>query len=1178
MTTSIDVPYPNRGLASAALDQYRDVMRDFIMRGLSLVEGGRPEDLIRRALPESKAITYDKKDTNRSSLTEGTFDESHFPHIVQSYFQKFSDLLVSDYDRRRDFQYLLWVIKDYRNALSHVPEVKSDITLKSARQMVETIAKALQTIQADYSESAIANVDKFLQQLSDINRSEGKNQAKEFTKVPWRDAIVPHQDVIGGLLRQEQFAADLQRVYDGTAEGTLYGNPVMFFRHTYLTEGITTLLKESLRRLAGKGGHPIIQAQTGFGGGKTHSLIALYHMVNSGSIIGNTSEEVEDQENRVRIREIIRDSGVDVDEELRPAISVLHGTFLSPTDSRTTEKGDPLNTLWGVMAYQLAGQSGYDIIRDAAYSGSSPGGQQLQALFHEAGPSLILVDEIVNYARNLNDTQLDRLYSFFQTLTDAIPATEDVVMVLSLPASEREQGDTLGVEITSRLETILGRVQAVWRPVEDREGFEVIRRRLFQDSTCNEAVREAISDEFSKLYRRNNVRNKLPDEARTEDYIQRIKASYPIHPEVFDRIFDDWSTYAKFQRTRGALRMMALFIHHLYHGDNDDPLIMPGNLPFYHQDVSGEFLNLLGENWNPVITEVDYDESRVRAIDSKSSSTRQYEIAQRIARTVFLGSMPERQSPGLNDRQIRVGVIMPGLPQNDYDNVLRSMEDQLYYLYRRDGRRYFSSEINVERAVEDRRSKFQYEDDDNEIARRLQDLCTDDRIIVCPENASDVPDEPKTRTVILWPECVRSSSKDTATEEAIEITRFCEEGQPRRFSNALLFNAMHGSRQATVRSIARKILAWNSLVNGKDRIEHLSEQGKQQITSEIDNARQDLDKQLAHAYNYVAGPVSVGIDEIECKWEAMRFSVGDRLEEEIPKFLDLADGRWFGKPTDPRILEVAKQAIEANKTHKHASLNDVIVRLASDSESPRLSGINHIHEAVVHLSKAHGLGYANSYDEDTGNYVSLVTSGGRIPDAISLNDLLIDPEVAEVAGELVALGQLEESDDGVLESSEEGNGRSTMEEPLTVIAGSVEEGTSRVDELEADNATDPSGGTQDEVLSAQESSWIPPNTVELRYRPQGSVASHREARRFINQAITDLEELGVSVSVKQETIVTSVSEIQNVARNIEANESSTVEIVVTFDQAVDTTEEIGEVIKELEEQAARGDSIKLQTR
>ena len=1248
-TISMTTEYPNRALAYEALNPYRDAMRDFIVEGLRSIEGD-PRELIKKVLPSEMASDFDKN-TGPESQLKSTFEEAHFPHIVKGYWEVFRELLVNNYDKRGDFQNLLWDIKSHRNSNTHHGyDVKSDISIDRAKRMIEAISKVLRTIQ---KESAADEVDRYLQQVTGRNQ-EIDNRANELNRIPWREAIEPHPDIIDGLLMQSQFAANLQEVYDGRAEDTIYGNPVMFFRHTYLTEGMTNLLREALRRLAGQGSHPIIQAQTGFGGGKTHSLIALYHMVKSGLIVGNTSEEAEDQENRTRIREIFRDSGVGLEEELKPAVSVLHGTYLAPTDNNTTIAGDPLNTLWGVMAYQLAGQTGYDIIGQAARTGSPPGGQQLATLFHEAGPSLILVDEIVNYARALDETQIDRLYTFFQTLTDAIPATKNVVMVVALPASEREQGDSRGVEITRRLETIMGRVQAVWRPVEDREGFEVIRRRLFQDSTCDEEVREAVCKEFRSLYGRSNLKTKLPDEAKTEDYIQRIKASYPIHPEVFDRIFDDWSTYANFQRTRGSLRMMALFVHHLYYSDNRDPLIMPGNLPFFHGDVSGEFLTHLGENWNPVITEVDSVDSRVRAIDARNATSRQSEIAQRIARTIFFGSMPERQYPGLSDRQIRLGVVTPGISLNNYDSALKSIEDQLYYIYRKEGRRHFSSDINVDRAFEHRRGIFQNEDDDGEIAKRIRDLCSDDRIVVCPETTEEVPDEPVTRTVILWPEFVYSpNSRDTASADAKEITIYCGEGQPRRFPNALLFNAMHGSRQANLRRIARRIQAWESLVFGGEKIEHLNEAGKRRAEAEINAARQELDQQLAYAYDYVAEPILAGNDDIMFKWEAVRFVQGHRLEEEIPKFMDSTDSRWFAKHTDSGVLEAAKQAIEANKPDHHATVNDVIALLATDLKFPRMAGLAHVQSAVTHLVNTQAVGYANSYDPDSGVYVGLVVANDQVLDNISMTDLLIDPEAGIASEKVQMLAQPRESNgndpeestdqpelevqaaedilsiatqaeppeqqdeqapdqwtdtkspiaalngsklpgeenkaDNPTEYNGESQGESDdTEEPTELEVQAAEDILSTVTQAEPllveDNKVakpmDYSNAIQNEIPFTNEHSRNPAHTVELiRYTPQNAT-SHLKTRAFINQTINDLREAGVIATVRQETTITTFTELTNVPANIETNgdnrnnsEITKTEIVITLLTLADVPEE---TIRLLREHAGEEGSIKLQ--
>ena len=243
----------------------------------------------------------------------------------------------------------------------------------------------------------------------------------------------------------------------------------------------------ALKRLGGKGGHPVIQMKTGFGGGKTHSLIALYHLVNSVNELANVPAE----QTRTEIRGILKDA--EWNGSIPPKVAVLSGTWLSPTDTSVTEKGDALNTLWGAMAYQLGGQEGYNKIRKAAKRQDiSPGGEQLDRLFKHVGPCVILIDELVAYMLNTGEN-LEVNYAFVQILSEAVRRADNVVLVVTLPQSEREAGGTKGAEVLATLETRMGRVESIWKPLETNEAFEVVRRRLFgneidtveRDRTCN---------------------------------------------------------------------------------------------------------------------------------------------------------------------------------------------------------------------------------------------------------------------------------------------------------------------------------------------------------------------------------------------------------------------------------------------------------------------------------------------------------------------------------------------------------------------------------------------------------------------------------------------------------------------------------------------------------------------
>ncbi len=300
---------------------------------------------------------------------------------------------------------------------------------------------------------------KSLHTLLDLIDRRPRRKTTDLT--PWRDVIRPNNDVIEGTFRKSEFAADLQEVYDGNAKTEEYGEAEIFFNQTYITPGLRDLLINTLKRLAGKGGDPVIQLKTGFGGGKTHSLIALYHLISGANILRELPTDGEYARLRQEIDEIISEAEWDPNIPINVNVSVLVGTYLSTTDSDKTKQGDPLHTLWGRMAEQLGGQDAYDFIRDAALEGISPGGNQLDDLFEYVGPSVILIDELVAYVRNVDTDVQARLYTFIQTLTQSIRRSKNVVLVATLPEGKTQAGGQVGVTVLDELEEILNAFKVV---------------------------------------------------------------------------------------------------------------------------------------------------------------------------------------------------------------------------------------------------------------------------------------------------------------------------------------------------------------------------------------------------------------------------------------------------------------------------------------------------------------------------------------------------------------------------------------------------------------------------------------------------------------------------------------------------------------------------------------------
>ncbi|HNX78022.1 MAG TPA: DUF499 domain-containing protein, partial [Candidatus Rifleibacterium sp.] len=472
---------------------------------------------------------------------------------------------------------------------------------------------------------------------------------------PWREIAIPHQDVLEGTFQQAEFAADITAVRSGKAMRE-YQDAVAFFQRTFITEGMRLLLIQVARRLNGKGGEPVIQLQTAFGGGKTHTMLAVYHLASRSCPLTDLAG----------IPQIIEQAGL---KDIKHAkIAVLDGNAHSPGQPWKHGK-QSIKTLWGELAWQLGGEEGYAMLKQADTTGTSPGKDILVELLSKYAPCVILIDELLAYIRQFNDAMqlsggsFDSNMSFIQALTESCKIVPNAITLASLPESEVEAGSDRGRSALLALEKIFGRVQAIWKPVATEESFEIVRRRLFEP-VKNEVAREAVCRKFIETYVAEGAR--LPGETQESEYFDRLMRAYPIHPEVFDRLYEDWSTLENFQRTRGVLKLMAKIIYRLWKNDNRDMMIMPGSLPLYDNESRNELLNHLGPGWDPVIEkDVDGDRSETAALEMKEARFGTLNAARRVARTVFLGSAPASVSTrpgirGIDKARILLGCLEPG--------------------------------------------------------------------------------------------------------------------------------------------------------------------------------------------------------------------------------------------------------------------------------------------------------------------------------------------------------------------------------------------------------------------------------------------------------------------------------------------------------------------------------------
>lgn len=667
----------------------------------------------------------------------------------------------------------------------------------------------------------------------------------------WREVITPHEDVLEGTFLASEFAADLTKVVHGTAPPE-YQDPVRFFERTVITEGMRLLLRSVAQRLAGKGGDPVIQIQTSFGGGKTHTMMAVLHMAR-GEVTPTAM---------VGIPRLLDEAGVGT--LLRGKVAILDGNALSPSVPRK-HHGVTANTLWGEMAYQLGGTEGYAMVAEADRDGTSPGKETLAALFERFGPAIILMDETVAYLRQFEADKsyrggtFDSNLSFIQALTEAAASVPTAMVLASLPESKLEIGDGRGAEALASLQKYFGRIEAVWKPVATEEAFEIVRRRLFGPVTDEKACKETCRA-FADLYE--DQADVFPAETRESNYLQRLRSSYPIHPEVFDRLYEDWSTLPRFQRTRGVLRLMARIIHVLWRTDNRDALILPASLPLDDIELRGELVKYLDGSWEPVMEkDVDGPSAQPRRIDDEVPNLGSLQACRRAARTIFLGSAPsvrEQRVRGISTERVHLGCVQPGQSSGRYDDALHRLGGRLHHLYQSNDRYWFDLRPNLRREMEERMRRLDtWADVHPEIQRRLAQAIGKglfDAVHVFVEH-QHIKDDEDLRLIVLEPDAThrRGQGDSPAIRRAKEILEKRGE-DTRSHQNRLLFLALDQNQLIPLRDQTRHYLAWASICEAADELS-LDRHHEKQAEENKNKASATLKKVLRDAYQHLLVPV-----------------------------------------------------------------------------------------------------------------------------------------------------------------------------------------------------------------------------------------------------------------------------------------------------------------------------------
>lgn len=980
----------NKERIGRALDHLRDGLYPFIEREMKAIHRDRWLTAASSCLPDHYVARRDVNKVLQEDISA----------LLIVLWEQWNNVFKQTLGRTE--RSIVSELRDTRNDWAHTSTISSDDTYRA----LDSITRLLNAIAAPQADL----VEKQKQELLRLRYDEqarretrrAASSAIEGTPInglkPWREIVTPHQDVASGRYQQAEFAADLWQVFldEGSDE---YRIPTEFFRRTYLTEGLKHLLTNALTRLSGKGGDPVIELQTNFGGGKTHAMLSLYHLC-----FGVAAKDLPGLE------PVFTQAGVNEPPQDVNTV-VLVGNKISPGQPHQKSDGTLVHTLWGEIAWQLGGKEGYEMIRQSDETATNPG-DVLKAVFNRYAPCLILVDEWVAYARQLhpeNDLpsgSFDTHITFAQTLSESAKNADRTLLIVSIPASEIEKGGERGHEATERLKNAIGRVESPWRPASAEESFEIVRRRLFQSLDAEAYVaRDAVVRAFFEMYQKQA--QEFPSECKDASYKRRLEEAYPIHPELFDRLYSDWSSLDKFQRTRGVLRLMAKVIHTLWERDDKNLLIMPASIAIDDAQVQSELTRYLDDNWVPIIEkDVDGSKSLPVSIDNDNPNLGRYSACRRVTRTIYLGSAPTVRvaNKGLEDRRIKLGCVQPGESVATFGDALRRLTDQATYLYVDSSNRYWiSTQPNVTRTAQDRATQF-LENKELIWQEIIKQLKRDKQrgefagVHIAPDSSADIPDDSSmgVRLVVLSPEYshISKATNSAAREQVAEILN--KKGTaPRYFKNLLVFLVSDKSKLVPLEQAISQFLAWDSIVNEESL--DLSAAQKNQATAKLEQAKKDVSTFLNEAYHWLLVPQQPDPQGV-IEWSETRLQGNDSLILKASRKLVHEENLIVNYAANRLRLEALDRYLWRDTNH--IDLKRLWDYLAQYLYLPRLRDekvlLQAIQEGVNAVIWDENFAYATGWDESKQRYLGLKAGANNLSTpAISSQNLIVKPEIAQ---------------------------------------------------------------------------------------------------------------------------------------------------------------------------------------
>ena len=917
----------NHEALGRGLRLYTDAMRDLMGERLGAAFPGKWwEQGVLRALSrqQSDNLRRERERNPDRGLTE-LLEPVHFRALVAKNRQAFEGL----FPKFQVADSYLTQAAQARNEWAHPRS--GDVLADDAAHALYAMAQLL--TMADLPEAAeVESIRKRVLRIKETPASEfppaatAEMPAAEPGALPWWWQVCEPREGFRDPDRIDEsiFAATLGGVFAGAAREE-YGDPVRFLGHTYFTENLTQLTRDVVTRLNGGDGAAVTEVQTPFGGGKTHALLTLYHLVNSPEI-ALAQPSVEEALDGLRVPDGAR-------------VLVFDGQEAGGDAPVLKEDGASVSTLWGELAHQALGAARFSsLVGDSDARGAAPGNEVYRKVLEEASPCLILIDEVVSYLVKLRYSTSRRSQNLYRQTVQFLQETlqlasnvPGVCVILSLPRSQTEWG---GLEpeqlqrelgIVEDLQARADRVVSKRTPVNDEEIYRLTRQRLFERVDEDAARRAARA--YREIYER--TPGSYDPAVTSADYLQRMEDGWPLHPELLDVIYKKWSTASDFPRTRTTLQLLAGVVADQWRHRREAHAIQPAHVDLERERIRTRIVSAAGAGggYDGVVAAdiVGGDGHARRDDERRGGEYARFGIARGVATTLLMHSFGGQMAGGATARELRLGSVAPNLGPEYVTEVLSSLEESLWYVHKEGERLRFQTKPNIYRVIADHASHQPLSTVNERLRAEVEavaGVAPGFRTLSWAGDDDQIPDNPDAAIAVLSPRFSLAPPDGGGMPSGAErIEQLWDRvgGGLRQWRNALVLVAPDRDLWERAGDAVREVLAYDSVLDSG--IENLSALEEKDLRSRAADKRASLATSVVTAYRWVLYPAGDGLVHVPLAVpatarEQIARRAADRLASQDygePKVLTGMGAVYFNAKVAPRLWQDPTEPLDLSE-------------------------------------------------------------------------------------------------------------------------------------------------------------------------------------------------------------------------------------------------------------------------